>query len=86
MRMKNAQRKSVNLSLDAEVVQGARTLGLNLSRIAEGAIRTAVAEETARSWAAEHETAIEAYNRDLERQGTFGAGLPGWWNAGNGPV
>ena len=43
-------RRATNLSLEAELVDEARRLGVNLSRAAEDGLRRAVAEEAARRW------------------------------------
>ena len=44
------QRRSTNLSLDAQLVAEAKGLDINISRAAEEGIARAVAEETARLW------------------------------------
>ena len=43
-------RSKVNLTLDTEVSAEARQLGLNMSRLAEEAIASAVKEERNRLW------------------------------------
>ena len=82
MRMKTAQRKAVNLSLDAELVERARSLDLKLSGIAEQAIRAAVKAEATRRWQTENAAAIEEYNRLVEERGILSDHIPGWWNDG----
>jgi antitoxin CcdA len=86
MRMNKAHRKPVNLSLDADLVERARALDLKLSGIAEEAIRSAVKAEAARRWQNEHASAITAYNRLVDERGMLSDHIPGWWNAGDGPV
>lgn len=81
MRMANAQRRPVNLSLDAGAVEQARRYGLNLSRIAGEAIEKAVKAEAAARWQAENAEAIAAYNRLVEEEGLLSDLVPGWWNA-----
>lgn len=62
-------KKSVNLSLDAELVDEARALGLTLSRAAEAGLRAAVREEKGRRWLEENAEAIEYYNDWVEKNG-----------------
>lgn len=66
-----APRESVDLSLDAELVAEARTLGLDLSRIAEDALRRHVRDEKARRWQEENAEAIAANNARIERDGLW---------------
>ncbi|MFN4098757.1 MAG: type II toxin-antitoxin system CcdA family antitoxin [Pararhodobacter sp.] len=62
-------RIKVNLTLDAGVVEGARALGLNMSRLAEAAIAEAAKTERNRLWRAENRGAIEAYAREIDQDG-----------------
>lgn len=62
-------RVKVNLTLDAEVAEAARTLGLNMSRLAEAAIAEAAKLERNRRWREENNTAIAAYTAEVERDG-----------------
>lgn len=64
-------RVKVNLTVDADVTQAARDLGLNMSRLAEAAIREATRAERNRRWREDHRTAIEAYAQEVAE-----AGLP----------
>lgn len=63
------QRKSTNLSLDAQLVAEAKELDINISRVAEESIASAVAEERKRLWKIENRVAIEAWNDYVERNG-----------------
>lgn len=65
----SVQRKSTNLSLDADLVAKARDLDINISRVAEEGIAKAVTEERARRWKIENREAIEAWNEYVERNG-----------------
>lgn len=74
MRMKHdpivsGKRKAVNLSLDTGVVQTARDLGLNLSKISEDALRAATREARNRKWADEHAKRIDAFAEWLDEYG-----------------
>lgn len=62
-------RVKVNLTLDAEVAEAARTLGLNMSRLAEAAIADAAKVERNRVWREENRAAISAYADEVAREG-----------------
>lgn len=59
-------RVKVNLTLDAEV---ARTLGLNMSRLAEAAIAEAAKIERNRRWRAKNAAALSAYADEIAAEG-----------------
>ena len=63
------KRKPVNLSLDSGVVAAARDAGINLSRVTEDALRTAVKAEQERRWLEDHQDAISAFNDWYAREG-----------------
>lgn len=62
-------RIKVNLTLDAEVAETARALGLNMSRLAEMAIAEAAKAERNRLWREENRAANQAYAEELAREG-----------------
>lgn len=62
-------RVKVNLTLDSEVAEAARTLGLNMSRLAEAAIAEATKAERNRLWREENRAALEAYAEEVAREG-----------------
>jgi antitoxin CcdA len=62
-------RIKVNLTLDSEVAEAARTLGLNMSRLAEAAIAEAIKAERNRLWREENRAANAAYAEELAREG-----------------
>lgn len=62
-------RIKVNLTLDAEVAEMARALGLNMSRLAERAISAATKAERNRLWREENRAAIETYAKEVARDG-----------------
>lgn len=55
----------VNLTLDVDVVEAARTLGLNMSRLAETAIAEAAKIESNRNWREENRGAMAAYAEEV---------------------
>jgi len=59
----------VNLTLDSEVASAARTLGLNMSRLAEAAIAEAARAERNRLWREETRAANDAYTDEVMRDG-----------------
>lgn len=62
-------RAKVNLTLDSEVANEARELGLNMSRLAETAIAEAAKLERNRRWREENRAALDAYAREVEENG-----------------
>lgn len=97
MRMKNAHqhsppRRPINLSLDAGLVVEARRHGLNLSAIAEEALRREVGEATATEWLAENRAELTAQAESADCDGLLSDAVLGWWqggkieNGGNGAV
>lgn len=62
-------RVKVNLTLDADVAQAARALGLNMSRLAEAAIIDAAKIERNRLWRADNQAALETYAAEIARDG-----------------
>lgn len=62
-------RVKVNLTLDAGVAKTARTLGLNMSRLAEAAIVDAAKTDRNRLWREENRPAIDAYAEEVAKEG-----------------
>ena len=62
-------RVKVNLTLDADVAEAARSLGLNMLRLAEAAIIEAARVERNRLWRAENQPAIKAYAEEIAKDG-----------------
>ena len=62
-------RVKVNLTLDAEVADSARALGLNMSRLAEAAILEAAKVERNRLWREANQAAIDAYAEEISGEG-----------------
>lgn len=61
-------RIKVNMTLDAEVLQEARALGLNMSRLAETAIAEATKAERNRLWREANRATNAAYAEELARE------------------
>lgn len=63
------RRKATNISLDAELLESARALGVNVSRACERGLASQIAETRAQRWLAENAEAIDASNRHVEAHG-----------------
>ena len=68
-------RKATNLSVRADLLSEARTLGINLSRTFELALGEELKKERERRWREENRAAIDAYNRQVEERGLWSDGL-----------
>lgn len=55
-------RRPTNVSLDAEMVEAARKLGLNVSRACEEGLAREIKKERGRRWLEENAASIEASN------------------------
>lgn len=64
-------KKSTNLSINGDLLQQARALNINLSRLLEQRLAEVIREKHRRQWLQENKAAIEAYNRRIERDGAF---------------
>lgn len=69
--MEHAQidRRRVNVLLDGEVVDAARELQLNISRVSNLALAAEVKAERDRRWVEEHRPAMDAWNSWFEENG-----------------
>ena len=64
-----ATRRATSLTLDAKLLDEAKTLGLNLSRAAEEGLLAAIKAERKRKWTEENAEAIAEYNAWIEENG-----------------
>jgi antitoxin CcdA len=55
----------------ADVLQEAKALGLNLSKIFEAAVTEAVRRRREEAWRHENRDAIDSYNAKVARDGVF---------------
>lgn len=65
----------VNLTLDETLIAEAKAVGLNMSAVAEEAIRFATRAEEMRLWRERNKDAIEAWTRKIEEEGLWSDGL-----------
>lgn len=64
-----ATRRATSMTLDAALLDEARSLGVNLSRAAEEGILAQVRSAKAKRWKEENAEAIADYNRWIEENG-----------------
>ena len=69
------RRRGTNLTIDPILVSEGKAAGLNLSKIAEDAIRLALRSRQQEQWLKENAEAIAAYNRRIEEHGMVNDGL-----------
>lgn len=70
-----APKKSANLSINADLLQQAKQLNINLSQTLEQRLAEIVRQAQSEQWLAENKSALEEYNRRIETRGTFSDGL-----------
>lgn len=71
-------KKSVNLSVDAEVLSVAKELGINLSQVLESELRKLTEDARVAKWSRENKAHIDSYNAYIERNGVFGEEFQDW--------
>ena len=71
----HSAKRSVRVSVDAEILKAAREIGVNLSKALEDALRVATEEERIRRWQIENKPFTDSYNAYIERNGVFGEEL-----------
>ncbi|OYU18753.1 MAG: post-segregation antitoxin CcdA [Rhodobacteraceae bacterium PARR1] len=64
-----ADRRSTSLTLDRDLLDEAKALGVNISRAAEAGVLAAVKAERARRWKVDNAEAVAAYNKWIEEHG-----------------
>ena len=70
-----APKKSANLSINADLLQQAKKLNINLSQTLEQHLAGIVRQAQRSQWLKENQDALEEYNRRIEASGTFSDGL-----------
>lgn len=76
MRMKSAQRKrSVNVSIRADLLEQSRVLKINLSRTLEQGLQHELRQIRRDQWANENRQALENYNKRVSKSGVYSEGL-----------
>lgn len=70
-----APKKSANLSINADLLQQAKQLNINLSQTLEQHLAEIIRQAQRSQWLAENKDALDDYNRRMEKHGTFSDGL-----------
>lgn len=70
-----AKKKSVNLSINSDLVEKARALNINLSQTLESSLRELLRQKEREHWVKENEKAIAEYNKRVEKDGVFSDGV-----------
>lgn len=73
------ERRAVNLSVRAKLIDEARAQKLNLSRVLEEALEAKLREQRAQQWREENREAIAFHNARIERDGLWHRGLTRWY-------
>ncbi len=71
----SAPKKSANLSINADLLQQAKQLNINLSQTLEQHLAEIIRLAQRGQWLAENKNALEDYNRRIEGNGAFSDGL-----------
>jgi len=69
-----AARKSVNLSINSDLIARAKALKINLSRVLEDSLVQIIREKEKENWIRENAQGIEEYNARVEKDGVFSDG------------
>ena len=71
-------KRPANLSINAELLDKARKLGVNLSKTLEDRLAEMVREAERREWLMKNQRAIDAYNERIDRDGVWSDGVRGF--------
>ncbi len=69
------ERRAVNLSISGKLIDEARSLKLNLSRVLEEALEAKLREQRALQWQEENREAIAFHNERIAREGMWNKDL-----------
>lgn len=67
----NAPKKSANLSINSDLLQQAKALKINLSKLLEERLAETIASQKESLWIKENKEAIEEYNERVSQNGAF---------------
>jgi len=65
----NHSKKATNITLSADVLAEAKSLGINISQACDQFLRDLVRAERERRWQSEQAEFVAAYNRLVEQEG-----------------
>lgn len=66
---RSSPRRAANLSLSADVLDAAKTLGINVSQVCDAYLREVVRGEQERLFRSQYADYIATYNQNLEKEG-----------------
>ena len=69
-----APKRAANLSINADLLNKARELNINLSATLEQALVEVLRKKARDQWVAENKAAMEAYNEHVHKHGVFSDG------------
>lgn len=75
---REAAKKPTKLSVNSDLLEKARALGIDLATTLEEALALEVHRRRREVWREENREAIEVYNEHVARYGVFSAGLRGF--------
>ena len=67
--LKSSGKRAANLTLSADVLDAAKQLNLNISKLCDAYLQTYVKEEQARRWREEHAAFVDVYNDTVAAEG-----------------
>ena len=71
----SAPKKATNLSINSDLLNKAKEMDINLSAALEQTLTDLLGQRRREQWLADNRDAIDAYNRHVEKHGSFGDGL-----------
>ncbi|HKH45646.1 MAG TPA: type II toxin-antitoxin system CcdA family antitoxin [Thermoanaerobaculia bacterium] len=75
---REASQKPARLSVNSDLLEKARELGVDLSSTLEDALALEVRRRQREAWLDENREAIESYNEHVAQHGVFSTGLRGF--------
>lgn len=72
---RSAPKRATNLTANSDLLSQAKALGINVSALLEQSLAEQVKKLKAEAWVRENQSAIQAYNQDVEVQGAFSEDL-----------
>jgi antitoxin CcdA len=71
-------KKSVNISMDEDLLAEAKALNVNISQASATGVRTAVRLAEMAAWKSENAASIKAYNQMIEKEGIWSEEFRPW--------
>ena len=68
-RQSNSGKRATNLTLSSDVLDAAKRLEINLSKVCDDYLREFVRREQERKWRLDHAEFVEAYNASISAEG-----------------